>query len=115
MDQFKEETPDPCNKDIFKRGQSVALISQGEGRSWHIEALIKEVARATNTRTDWHYSGGIAHVLTLDDPAVVAAELAKAWPAFEKAHKWSQINLGGSAYRAGDPLPPDVTGVSTSL
>ena len=96
-------TPASCDHDVFQKGVSVAQIAQGSGmRSWHIEAFIRSVAHSTQTRTDWHYSGGIAQVLTLDDPEKVAAEVQRAWGEFAAPYPNAQMMTGLPArYRAG--------------
>lgn len=111
-------TPTPCNPAIFRDGRSVAAIAQGSGaRSWHIEALIRAVATRSGTRgqTDWHYSGGIAQVLTLGNADAVAEALRALWPGFLRQWPESWIRIGGPAlYRAGDPLPDGVIGVDSA-
>jgi hypothetical protein len=61
--------PTPCNKEIMNHG-TVVHITETYGAN-HFESLIQQVALETNTRTDWHYVGGRAVVLTLDDPTKV--------------------------------------------
>lgn len=111
-------TPGPCNAEVFRNGAHVAAIAQGSGaRCWHVEELICKVARESGTRrqTDWHYSGGIAQVLTLGDADKVAGVLARLWPAFLAKWPDSMIRLNGPAlYRAGDPPPDDVIGVDST-
>lgn len=113
-DLVENVTPEACNSDIFKNGKSVAQIVQSNGmRSWHIEDFIKSVAAATNTQTDWHYSGGIAQVLTLGDAAIVVAKIKELWPAIQKIYPDAQCVTGLPArYRAGvDEIPDDVIGI----
>lgn len=110
----KGTTPEPCNSKIFKRGVSVAQIAQADGmRSWHIEEFVKLIASETKTATDWHYSGGIAQVLTLGDPKVVAAAITAKWPAFAAPYPNARCATGLPArYRADvDELPDGVIGV----
>jgi hypothetical protein len=108
------ETPEPCNDDVFKNGASVAQIAQAGGmRSWHIEEFIKSVAKRTGAAVDWHYSGGIAQVLTIGDASEVAQDIEANWPAFAAPYAGAQCQVGGPArYRAGvDDLPDDVIAV----
>lgn len=113
-----EAIPKPCDTAIFKGGAHVAAIAQGgKARSWHIEDLIARVAEKSGTvgKTDWHYSGGIAQVLTLGDLGKVAEALRSQWPEFVKVWPDAQIRLGGPAlYRAGDSLPEDVIAVDSA-
>lgn len=37
------------------------------GSSWQVEEWVREVARRSEAKVDWHYSGGIAQVLHLGD------------------------------------------------
>ena len=67
-------SPPPCNADIFKNGDSIAAL---DARSSPAERWVRMVAKAAHARLDWHYYGGVAHVLHLGDDAsrlrVVAA------------------------------------------
>ena len=58
--------PDPpdCDKEIFQKGQSVAVI---DGSSNAVEKWVKSVAKKADARVDWHYTGGIANMLHLGD------------------------------------------------
>jgi len=53
-----------CDEGIFKNGKSVAAL---DANSVDAEAWVQEVAKRANAKVDWHYSGGIAHVLHLGD------------------------------------------------
>lgn len=64
-------TPDRCDSEIFDLGK-VAFYSETYG-ACAFEALVKQVAKETQTRTDWHYVGWRAVVLTLGDVEVVEA------------------------------------------
>lgn len=57
-------TPPACDPEIFNSGQ---LVCKARGRSSAIEQWVKAIAEKANARVDWHYSGGIAHVLHLGD------------------------------------------------
>ncbi len=57
-------TPPPCDREIFRKGQTVAAI---DGSSNAVERWVKAVAKKASARVDWHYSGGIAQVLHLGD------------------------------------------------
>lgn len=57
-------TPSPCDREIFEKGESVAIL---EGSSNAVEKWVKKIAKTAKARVDWHYSGGIANVLHLGD------------------------------------------------
>jgi hypothetical protein len=94
-----QEQPPPANREIFLRGRSVGVL--WGGRSWNIESLIANVAAETGTRTDWHMSGGRAHVLTLDDPETVEACLSRRFQEYQLQWPDAGLALGYSAPRAG--------------
>lgn len=58
------KTPQPCDPEIFQKGQPVAAL---DGSSNAVERWVKVVASKANARVDWHYSGGVAQVLHLGD------------------------------------------------
>jgi hypothetical protein len=55
-----------CDPDIFKQGQGVC-VAVGEPDA--IEHWVQAVAKKTDAKLDWHYSGGRANVLHLGDDA----------------------------------------------
>ena len=57
-------TPDPCNPEIFKKGEPIALL---DASSNAVERWVQAVAVAADARLDWHYSAGVAQVLHLGD------------------------------------------------
>lgn len=90
-----EVTPESCDPDVFRNGTYIALIHQGSGRMWHVQALIDEVALRSNTvgKTDWNYVGGRAVVRTLGDAAAVQHVLMQVWPQFAQRFEYSQMQL----------------------
>lgn len=88
------EPPVPPSR-VFLHGKPVAVIQQGEGRTWHIQALIFEVAKRSNTieKTDWDYVGGRAVVRTLGRVAKVQEVLRSLWPQYSEMFKNSQIQI----------------------
>lgn len=54
----------PCDHEIFQSGESIAAL---DAQSAPAERWVRMVARRANARVDWHYSGGVAHVLHLGD------------------------------------------------
>lgn len=65
MEQNKEvPLPAPCDQEVFTKGRSLCAL---DARSVPAEAWVQAVARLSNQQVDWHYSGGIAHVLVLGD------------------------------------------------
>lgn len=85
--------------------------------SKNAEAWVREVAAQSGQRVDWHYSGGIAHVLVLGDHAR-ALHAAKAMPPTEgvRVMRWYAPDDAG-CYRAGvSPAPPDdAVGIDNTL
>jgi hypothetical protein len=61
---------DRCDEDVFAKGVSLCAL---DARSGPAEAWVQEVARVSGQRVDWHYSGGVAHVLVLGDHAKAMA------------------------------------------
>ena len=59
-------TPPPCDSEIFQRGAPVCLVT---GPSNAVERWVHDLHVLSDSRVDWHYSGGIAQVLHLGDPA----------------------------------------------
>ena len=57
-------TPPPCDPEILKNGRLVITL---QGSSNAVENWVKRVAEMAGARLDWHYVGGIAHVLHLGD------------------------------------------------
>ena len=55
-------TPPPCNQEIFKKGQPVAILNAAPNAT---EQWVKAVARTAKARVDWHYAAGRAVVLCL--------------------------------------------------
>lgn len=98
-------------------GLTLEGLSVEAGQPLTFEELIRAVAVRSGTayKTDWHYSGGRAQVLTIGDAEAVADALRALWPEFERLWPGSQISIGGPAlYRAGDPLPDDVIAVDST-
>ncbi len=56
--------PPRCNHVIFTQGESIAAL---DARKDPAERWVRLVARRANAKLDWHYSGGVVHVLHLGD------------------------------------------------
>ncbi len=122
---------DRCDQEVFDKGVSLLAI---DGWAKDVEPWVQKVAAKSGQRVDWHYSGGIAHVLVLGDvdkamQAVDELEKELVWndsdePRFAKDQKnpihrrnpriLQRFAGKGGLYRAGDPLPEDVIGVDTT-
>ena len=91
----REVEPSRCRPNVFRNGTYIALICQGEGRMWHVEALIAEVAKRSGTtnKTDWNYVGGRAVVRTLGRVAKVQEVLRLLWPQFAERFKNAQMQI----------------------
>lgn len=124
---------DQCSNDVFKNGQSVAVLDACRHRA---ERFAQAVAKESGQSVDWHYSGGRANVLYIGDHAKVAAAVKKLTALLVDDLPWMVGECGscygpngspvtkhriGSVlaiyapnvhgpYRAGDPLPDDVVG-----
>lgn len=105
---------DQCDVEVFNKGRSLAALDASSGPA---EAWVREVAVRSGQRVDWHYSGGIAHVLVLGDHAK-ALEIAKAMPPTDavRVMRWYSTDDAG-CYRAGvsPPPPDDVVGIVNIL
>lgn len=117
-----------CDPDIFKNGASICSLDACRHRA---EDWVQAVARESGQRVDWHYSGGIAHVLFCGDRDAVdraidklAGELSR--PMARKpgecgrcegtihleARLLDRFEAGDRGlYRAGDATAPGVLGV----
>ena len=62
----KTAIPVPCQDDIFKNGHTVFVIHH-QLKSEYIEVWVKEVAKRSGEKVDWHYSGGHANILGMGD------------------------------------------------
>lgn len=100
---------DKCDAEVFSKGQSLAAI---DGRSKDVEPWVQEVAKRSGQRVDWHYSGGIAHVLVLGDhaKALAAAQSMTADPGV-RVMRWFTVDDAG-CYRSGvTPVSDDVIAI----
>lgn len=61
-----------CDKEVFAEGVSLLAI---DGWAKDIEPWVQKVATHSGQRVDWHYSGGVAHVLVLGDHAKAMASV----------------------------------------
>lgn len=62
--QGRGEVPTPCDDEIYRNGEQIALL---DGHSWAIEEWIQKIASESNARVDWHYFAGRGRVLFLGD------------------------------------------------
>lgn len=56
--------PPSCDPAIFTHGESIAAL---DARKDPAERWVRLIARCAKAKLDWHYSGGVAHVLHLGD------------------------------------------------
>lgn len=90
-------TPPDCDRDVFQHGETIAT---GYGSSNAVERWVKTVAAASETRLDWHYTGGMVNILFLGTPE----ERVRAEQQLEKMRH----DLDGELYRilpSGAPQP----------
>jgi hypothetical protein len=101
-----------CDSEVFKKGQSLAAV---DARSAAAQKWVEKVAEKSGQRVDWHYSGGVAHVLVLGDHAkalAVAQEMAR--DPDVRVMRWFSAEDAG-CYRAGvTPIPEDVVAVDVT-
>jgi hypothetical protein len=79
--------PTPCEPEIFKKGQSVFVtdsISSNRMESW-----VKEVAKHSGQRVDWHFFGGRANVLALGDLDAVKSSIQHLMPMHDRLRQES--------------------------
>lgn len=103
---------DKCNAEVFKNGRSLAAL---DARSGPAQRWVETVAKRSGQQVDWHYSGGIAHVLVLGDHAQ-ALEVAKAMPKTSavRVMRWFEAE-GSGLYREGvTEIPDDVIAIDTT-
>jgi len=87
--------PQPCNREIFTKGESLLAADTSNCRCWGFEEWVQKVAAQSGQQVDWHYSGGVAHVLFVGSrDAVVRA--AKEIPCPGRIMRW--IETGYSLY-----------------
>lgn len=70
--------PPPCNPKVFQDGKPVMLVDTNCGAA-SFEAWVQQLQAEASAPTDWHYSGGIAQVLTLGDPGTVELAARRLW------------------------------------
>lgn len=72
--------PDPtaCDKEIFHNGTHVFLTDSISSN--RMERWVKEVAKLSEQRVDWHFFGGRANVLAIGDLDRVHAAIQELMP-----------------------------------
>jgi len=105
----RRATPWRSATEIFEKGQSLAAL---DARSAAAQAWVEGVAEKSGQRVDWHYSGGIAHVLVLGDHAKALTTAQGMVPDPDvRVLRWFSAEDAG-CYRAGvTPLPEEVIAV----
>jgi hypothetical protein len=102
----------PCDDDVFKKGVSLLAI---DGRSAHVEPWVQSVAERSGQRVDWHYSGGVAHVLVLGDHAKAMAAANELAPKLLGRIMRRYEPQDAGLYRAGvTEAPEDAIGAVTT-
>ncbi len=123
---------DRCDGDVFKNGVSLLAI---DGWAKDVEPWVQQVATRSGQRVDWHYSGGVAHVLVLGDHAAAMAAVdelepllvaipvpsddrrAKEYDSFPRPPRIMQryATKDRGLYRAGDPVPEGTIAVAGAV
>jgi hypothetical protein len=67
----------PCDGEVFKHGESLLACDTHGCGAMGFEEWVKRIREDSGQRVDWHYSGGIAHVLYIGDPYKVTAAIMK--------------------------------------
>ena len=101
-----------CDSEVFAKGQSLCAI---DGRPDPVEGWVQRVALLSAQRVDWHYSGGVAHVLVLGDHArALAAARSISGELDGRVMRWYEPDAAG-LYRAGvTEAPEGVIGAITT-
>ena len=61
---MSENQPPDCNREIFEKGESICVLDTKPDIA---EEWVKDVAKRSGTKIDWHYFGGRANILMLGD------------------------------------------------
>lgn len=56
-----------CDEEIFRDGESIAIVEKGMLPAEAVERWLEAVRADSSSKLDWHYSGGMAHMLHLGD------------------------------------------------
>lgn len=102
-----------CDRDVFEKGASLCAL---DARSAPAETWVQRVALLSAQRVDWHYSGGVAHVLVLGDHArALHAAKSIAGELDGRVIRWYEEGAAG-LYRAGVTEVPEgaIGAVTTS-
>lgn len=107
----KQDIPPPCDREVFTKGEPIAAL---DARRWAAETWVQAVAKVSEQRVDWHYSGGIAQVLFLGDRAKVDAAIDMLAPTLNGTIL-ERYGVGSAGlYRGGvTQLPANVIAVDT--
>lgn len=105
----KKVKPAPCQKNLFKDG--VEVLRLAGPRTWMIESYVAESSRRARVPIDWHFCGGIAIVLALEEDAERATEsLVQLMPSFQEAARHPKARENGGyelrVFGWGLPRPP---------
>jgi hypothetical protein len=94
--------PQPCDREVFEKGQPLLAAYTGPvGGAEIFEFWIRNLAKLSGQRIDWHYSGGIAQVLFIGDrSAIVSAIEQLEIPSGCGIMRWFDDNSHG-LYRDG--------------
>lgn len=96
---------DRCDDEVFKRGVPLLLADTFRCGAAGFELWVQRVAQESGQRVDWHYSGGVAHVLVLGDHALAKAAAGRLLPCPARIMQWCEPGEG--IYRHGvDAAPP---------
>jgi hypothetical protein len=83
----------PCDGEIFTFGVSLLAADTSDCGAVGFDPWVAEIARISGQRVDWHFSGGIAHVLFLGDRTKVVTA-ARIIPCPARVMRW---------FKEGDP------------
>jgi hypothetical protein len=62
-----------CDPEVFARGQSLLAVDTSNCTAEAFDGWVQSIAYVSRQRVDWHFSGGVAHVLVLGDHAKAKA------------------------------------------
>jgi hypothetical protein len=91
MKPEQPEQPEPCDREIYEKGKHLCTIVGP--RSFTLDPWVKEIAKESGQRVDWHYVGGRACVLVIGDAARVRTAIEAAWTRLVDAYMACEHNF----------------------
>lgn len=86
---------DKCDSDVYENGAQVFITHTLSSKD--VEKWVKEVAKESGQKVDWHYAGGRAVVLALGKLKKVNAAIVKLRPIHDELFRVACLQYIGSA------------------